>query len=113
MTATTEAIINAAQSISSDYDHDALFAILADQQRRLLLTTLTAAESPQEISTLAQRIADAPESEGVENADWLRINLYHCHIPRLAEAGLVTWSKTANTVRLTDAGHTIAMALDS
>ena len=75
------------------YPDDALRA-LAHPDRRRLLRAL-AEHNPQPDDTL-----HVPEDVPFENPkrEQLRIRLYHTHLPKLEEAGLIHWDRDAHKV---------------
>lgn len=91
---------------------DDLFALLADQQRRRLLVVLQEAETSVGLSALARKIAGDATGSDTEGEEWIRINLHHCHIPGLAEAGLISYDEDQATAELTEQGRAVAEALD-
>jgi predicted transcriptional regulator len=91
---------------------DDAFDILADQQRRQLLIVLHQLETPERLSALARNLAaDAGRSEAAD-AELLHIRLYHNHVPKLADAGIVSFDEDRRTVELTEQGQALAAALD-
>jgi len=71
-----------------------LFGVLSRPQRRRILRTL-AESNPRQTGEFA------PEVGGVdgEKLDRFRVELYHVHLPKLAEAGYIDWDRNAGTVR--------------
>lgn len=91
---------------------DEVLAILADRQRRRLLVLLAQLETPERVSALTRTLATELDRTGAEDVERLHIRLYHCHIPKLADAGLVAFDDDENMVELTDEGRTLAIALE-
>lgn len=87
-----------------DLTDDRLYAALASTQRRRLLYYLLDREggSVDEIATVLTGW-EATETGGMGTPDdrtRVRIALEHCHLPRLAEAGLVTYDREAGAVEI-------------
>ena len=84
---------------------DRCFEALADERRREVLTVLFQSESSLSLTELAveltrvdadAREADAP-TDGVEHR---KVQLYHRHVPKLVDAGLVEFDRDRRTVSL-------------
>lgn len=73
---------------------DALLRILADSERRRILTSLWSAPAESvALEELTQRASDTDR-----DLEHTRIRLHHRHLPKLEQAGLVTYDSHANTV---------------
>ena len=89
-------------------DPDSLFDALADTDRRRVLAALLDAQT-QTVDDLARTLAgidgqpaDRCSAELSTNAiDRHHLRLYHVHLPRLADAGLVSYDSDQNVVALT------------
>lgn len=84
---------------------DERYVALADQRRRHVLNRLQAAEGPITLSGLAEELVQpGPEDEDAavpaEAAHRTYLSLYHCHVPKLAEAGLVRFDEETERVDL-------------
>lgn len=79
------------------------YGALSDQYRRFVLQYLRSAGTPlgldELVDELAAREARRPVSERScdDRAD-LEIALVHCHLPKLAEAGLLEYDRASGTV---------------
>ena len=84
---------------------DRCFEALADDSRRHVLSALCRAETPLSLSELAIDLVNAEtgpanptsEDDPVRNR---KIELYHRHVPKLADAGLVEFDADRRMVRL-------------
>lgn len=78
---------------------DEIFELLANQRRRESLYVLVRREGPITVTELGDEVASVVEAtpERVATA------LYHVHLPKLADAGVVEYDVETGTVRLTDA----------
>lgn len=84
---------------------DELFHILADDRRRATISLLATVEGSVELASLAERILDERgDGQSAEEEQALRVymSLYHSHIPKMEEAGLVSYSQHDDTVSPTD-----------
>lgn len=83
----------------SDERLDTIFDVVAHPHRRFLLARLGAGDGPLSVPEAAAAIA-AWEDGGAEPADAraVEVGLYHAHLPKLAEAGLVEYDAAAGTV---------------
>jgi len=80
------------------------FEILAHPHRRYVLYHLTSNSGAVGIKTLATEIAEwNMENSSVNRAtstDVIETGLYHCHLPKLTDAGFVTVDRDAESVAL-------------
>lgn len=81
------------------------YEALADESRRRVLSALCESETRMSVTELAVELVDAPS--GVpeldvdrSGVDELKIELYHCHLPKLADSGLVDFDVDRRTVDL-------------
>jgi DNA-binding transcriptional ArsR family regulator len=85
---------------------------LADDRRRELLAYLLERDDDEkvEVAALVDHLSD-----GGEDVDHERIHtrLRHVDLPRLADAGIVSYERSAETVRLADDASLIEDALDA
>lgn len=80
------------------------FAALTHGQRRRVLDALGAAEGSLTVTDLASEFARRTDREAdPERVERLRVVLYHWHLPRLAEAGLVEFDRSEKTAALSSA----------
>lgn len=88
-------------------DLDTLFSMLSDERRRYALYCLDEHRNPVALADLADEVArlehDARTVAEVpaEDVKSVYMSLYHNHVPRLEDAGIVSYSQSADTVRLT------------
>ncbi|WP_101296949.1 DUF7344 domain-containing protein [Halegenticoccus soli] len=84
---------------------DVVCELLARPRRQLLLETLTARTRPISERDLAARVAarerDRPPAE-IPSEDFAHVfaSIHHTHLPKLRNAGVVSWDATRSTVRL-------------
>lgn len=89
---------------NSPGDLDSLFACLANHRRRLLLEGISKTSGPVVVEELVQHIV---EREDVATADTdssdqlveITISLFHNHLPKMREAGVIDVDHETNTVQ--------------
>ena len=87
-----------------DLSHEDLFDALAHERRRHLLDVLDEAGAALSLSDLARSVArqerasPRPVDDGTVKR--VRLSLYHWHVPKLEDAGLVEFDPDARTVGL-------------
>lgn len=83
---------------------DRLFEALAHDRRQRVLDVLDDAETTLSLSDLARGVArrENARQPGVdgETVRRVRLSLYHWHVPKLADVGLVDYDADRKTVRL-------------
>lgn len=83
-----------------------LLKSLSNQRRRYALYCLYRYETPMALADLADEIVrmetDAPPSAVPETREQVYTHLYHCHLPKLAEVGMVSFDLNENLVSLGD-----------
>lgn len=102
-------------------DVSTLFELLADVTRRRVLFQLCGTESirvPEDVrpdgTGASSGTATAPETRPPFHLDdhrSLRVELYHRHLPKLADAGLVDWDAETGVVVRGDRFATVEPAL--
>lgn len=90
------------QASRTGTDTNQVFAALSNRRRRVILRILER-ESSMELTALAARVASRERAESdapAADVDEVRMDLYRCHLPKLADAGFVEYSATADSVTL-------------
>ena len=91
----TEILLDVAASPSAVYE------MLADERRRRTLAVLAGASLPMDVRTLARRVAAEGDGRTAETTgepvDRVHVSLYHVHLPKLADLGVVDY-KTGGPV---------------
>jgi len=103
--------------MSSDQPHqnekDEIFRALSERRRRFALQFLQHQQEAT-ISEIANEIArkedDGPDSDGLSDA--VRLDLYHRHVPVLAEAGLVHYEEERDIVTISEPGTNAGLFLE-
>lgn len=75
---------------------DELFEVLADQCRRTVVAELSRG-GPSDVESLAEEVAADAEQLTKTDAE---ISLIHSHLPRLEDAGVVEFDRTASRCEL-------------
>lgn len=98
-----------------DVDADTLHAILADRRRRYVLARLQESVSPMHLGDLAEAMAawerDRDDVEEPADPETIHQSLYHVHVAKMAEAGLVDYDGMCDKVALAERGHALAAHL--
>ncbi|ELZ23671.1 hypothetical protein C475_15408 [Halosimplex carlsbadense 2-9-1] len=88
----------------SEADVDLVYAALAVADRRFVLALLTDRERPVHLSSVADALAarkhDGPGSAPESLVRSTITALYHVHVPKLADAGIVVYDPESETVSL-------------
>lgn len=87
-------------------DSDVSGAVLADSRRRYVIDCLEEYETPVALSTLARDVATREGNCTVpdvseDRLEYVRNDLYHKHLPKLDDAGLLEFDASARTVAAT------------
>lgn len=77
------------RSIASE-DIDSMMDAMSSRTRRIVLKTLVGGSTETSVETLERRMAD--------ESDNIQLQLYHVDLPRLADAGYITWDRDGDTV---------------
>jgi len=100
---------------SLDLETDVLHDILSDRRRRYSLARLHEAVQPMHLGELAQEIDDWERAtEDIENPgspEKIHQSLYHIHVAKMGEAGLVEYDGLRDTVCLAEDGHVLGAHL--
>ncbi|MFC4541225.1 hypothetical protein ACFO5R_04710 [Halosolutus amylolyticus] len=86
---------------------DTILELLANRRRRYLLYALRGQDGPIELSTIAEQVAgwehDVPPDEVAKNEyKSVYVSSVQCHVPKLADAGVVDHDEENHTVVLSD-----------
>lgn len=87
-----------------------IFDILSNTRRRIFLTLLDSHNQAPAIADMAKDIAKYEHEEPIgkitdETIRRIHISLYHCHIPKLEDADVITYDQDRNTVAFTERGE--------
>ncbi len=103
--------------VEPELARDTLFELLKNQRRRDALHYLKENDGWATLSDMAEHIAakenDLP-IEGINSKQRKRvyIGLYQCHLPKMAEAGVVEYDKNRGTIQLNDLAAQLYPYLD-
>jgi hypothetical protein len=101
-----------------DLPSDVVFDILKNQRCRLVLQYLREADDPAKLGTLAEHIAAfengvAPTGLNAQQRKRVYIGLYQCHLPKMADAGVVDFDQDRGTVAINGSGEALLAFLDA
>lgn len=90
---------------------DDAFSALAHPVRRQLLVALLESDAPKGLSELSRSLNTESTRGTGEGSHEIRISLYHNHVPKLDEAGIVSYFEEREAVELTEDGQALATVL--
>ena len=120
-----EAVSTDEAEVKTDLDLGAVLRVLDHPRRRYLVTTLVNGRSEAPLRTLATEIAAREHDKTVtavtgRERDLVHTSLHHSHVPRLADAGIVTYEtddesvvRAANADRVRAVLHSAGVALNA
>lgn len=113
MTGTHESGPDFAALADLDINTGALFDILSDSRRRFVFACLQEYVTPMALGDVADELAtweyDTEITEiPAEEVKSIYVSLYHVHIPRMADIGLVEYSQERDTVILAESGDELS-----
>lgn len=84
-----------------------LHSCLAHRRRRRVLLYLQDTDEPQALTDLAEIVADREADSSASETDrelvkTVHVSLYHDHVPKLDEAGIVQYEEDDDTVELVE-----------
>lgn len=72
--------------------------LLAASERRAVLDVLADRQEPIDLTTLASAVADRVDAPTASSERAVKATLHHCHLPKLAAAGVVEYDTDAAVV---------------
>lgn len=95
-----------ARQTSDAHAVDVLFDVLADSRRRYTLECLCEFQTPMALADLAGEVASREQERPVpaipaEEVKQVYTSLYHVHIPKMADANIVEYTREQDMVVLT------------
>lgn len=88
------------------------FELVSHEHRRVAVEVLSDRSEPVTLEELATETGSRDGSVSVDEHDVLRMELHHCHLPKLADAGLVRYDRETNRVTPLPALARFADAID-
>ncbi|MFC7155045.1 ArsR family transcriptional regulator [Halomarina halobia] len=76
---------------------DRTLRLLAHHRRRAILELLIEVDDGG--ITFSRLVRAIARSEGEDDSESIRIDLHHCHLPRLADAGVVEYDHRSGAIR--------------
>lgn len=100
-----------------EISQDTLFGLLSHGQRRLLLDCLAERGGPVTLPDAAEQVVSAARGDPIADLDpeavqRTYLELYHTHVPKLVDAGVVRYSQEDDVIALTDTGDEVVGRLD-
>ena len=99
----TETTKTDSYSIEEEISASAIFELLVDRRRRYALHYLVGKVGAVELSDLAGQVALLEGDLSTDRFERVCTGLFHVHIPRLEDAGIVRYDPARETVELTGA----------
>lgn len=99
-------------SIDENLTATTIFDLLSDRRRRYLLHYLSGQVGAVELSDLAEQIALWEGTLSNDRYERVCTGLFHSHLPRLEDAGVVRYDATRETVELTGAADQLESYLE-
>lgn len=92
---------------SQPLSRDAIFDLLSNSRRRFVLRRLQNEPSGTELGDMATKLAAEenglpPEELSAQQRKRTYVSLYQTHVPKLVEAGVVTYDSDSGIIRATD-----------
>lgn len=97
---------------NTDLSPDALFAVLSDGRRRYALRYLSQKVGAVALTDLAEQIAIWEDTLTQDRFERVLTGLYHVHLPKLTEVGLVRYDAERETVELLEPAAQVTAHLD-
>ncbi|WP_224335752.1 DUF7344 domain-containing protein [Haloprofundus halobius] len=88
-----------------------LLDVLADERRRRILDTIERADARLPVEILANALA--PDDSSDDEIKTVQVSLVHTHLPRLADAGLLTFDRDDRAVWPTSATSEALSVVDA
>lgn len=95
-------------SIDEEIPTTAIFDLLSDRRRRYALHYLSEQVGAVELSDLAEQVALCEGDPSTDRFERVCTGLFHSHLPRMEDAGVVQYDPTRETVELTGAADQLA-----
>lgn len=99
---------SAGPSPGASIDTDAALELIARSQRRRLLAHLDDVAGPVDLDDLAVELGGQHDG----SLERTRVSLHHVHLPKLADAGVVEYSREHGNVELTPVGEQLTALLE-
>lgn len=103
--------------VGLDVDTDALFDLLADSRRRFVLACLHEYSTPMVLADIADELATWEHDADItdvpaEEVRSIYLSLYHNHVPKMEDVGLVEYSQERDAVELREESDQLASLVD-
>ena len=96
----------------SELSTSTAFELASSARRRVVAAVLSDRAEPLPFDELVAEIARSEGVSPADEADAIRLELHHCHLPKLADAGLVRYDRDTNRLTPLPALSRFAEALD-
>ncbi|AHG04325.1 hypothetical protein HALDL1_12505 [Halobacterium sp. DL1] len=117
MTADEGVRVDHAALAAVDVDTDDLMDVLSNPRRRFVVACLAEYDTPLTLPDVADELAvwehDARITEiSAEDVAAIHTDLYHVHVPKMADAGVVEYSQERELVALAEPSRELATRLE-
>lgn len=97
---------------------DSALRLLSHTHRRALVDCLDEHDEPIAVADAAADVAEmgttaSKHDLSTEDVDQVYVALYHTHVPKLRDDGIVAYDQNRETIRLTERGQQLATVLRS
>lgn len=105
----------AIDTVENSVLRDKLFSVLANRRRRYALYCLKTSTTPMTMADVADALVrwetDTSPPAVQETRERVYISLYHCHLPKLADADLISFDSDQKLVDLREDGEKLPLSV--
>lgn len=97
--------------ITDSVDWSQIFEALTHDYRRQTLRYLAAVDGEAGVEAVVDHLVDSGDLKTDATRDYTLVQLYHRHLPKLTDVGLVRWDGTESAVSLTPLALELSVGL--